>query len=132
MTTDLAKLIFQESLLPSTTWTYKFLSQTQKSVKKLREKDYAKLISSLFEFFLQNSTTSLQKFKISQLISSIVIQNLERSASIIPEYKDSVMKHIETFQDSSISSQQRKLWKVSSIQSQILFRLETIQALAAQ
>ena len=91
------------------TWTYGFISSTHSSIKQLKPKDFEKFISELFKFVMDPNTQNLQRFKISQMLSTIKFQNIHQNIHCYIDHKTDVTKFATTLDSSPLAQATKKL-----------------------
>ena len=106
---ELAQICIKESMQDAGTWTYGFLSSIHAHTKQLKTKDFEKFISELFKFIMEPSTTDLQRFKISQMLSTIKFQNIHQANYCYVDHKTDVTKFCSTLDTSPLAKATKKL-----------------------
>lgn len=101
--------IIDEAKKPSGTWSYEFITDTHRSIKKLRTREFSQIVGGLSESFSQSDNNVLTKFKIAQLLSSIKIQNPARGDEPYLQVKDTLLKAVSELPDAQLSVPCRKL-----------------------
>ena len=92
---SLVQSVVIESQQPAGTWSYTFLSNIFKSVRKLRPNEYSKFFEALIDYIQNDDVTPLQQFKIAQLLSSTNQQNPSKADSILKQKQPEIMKFVE-------------------------------------
>ena len=105
----IVQAVIEESKQEAGTWSYAFLSDIFKSIRKLRTNEYNKFFELVLNYMKQDDTTQLQKFKLAQLLSSTNQQNPGKATQFLSEKQPEIMKFAETCIGSPLLQAAKKL-----------------------
>ena len=101
--------VIEESKKPAGTWSYSFLSNIFKTVKKKRVQEYSKFFIATFDYMKTEEATPLQRFKLAQLLSSLNQQNYGKAENFLQTNKQEIMKFAETCNNTPLEHATKKL-----------------------
>lgn len=108
---EFSQTVIEEAQKPAGTWSYKFLSEVSKNMKKCKDSDYDEFIQHLLDFVASDDTEVLQVFKMSQLISTLKYQNPNKGLEIFEKNKEEILKKITEMPDSPLSQASKRHFK---------------------
>ena len=91
---QLFKVIVEESKKKDGTWSYHFLQDIRMRCKKLHEKQLTKCFTMLIDHLISDQSTTLEKYKIAQLMSILKFQFLFKGFQTLDERKATVEKYL--------------------------------------
>jgi hypothetical protein len=106
---ELPKIVIDEAMKPTGTWTYGFLSNITRTLNKCTEHEFEHILQELINFIGNEGTQVLQVFKISQLISSVKIQNPKKGLVIYERNRDTTMKRAKNLPDTPLTQPTKRL-----------------------
>lgn len=109
MSTPLYTAIVEESKKCDGTWTLSFLQSTQSSILRLPVAAYRRLINSLLDYIMDQQTSDLQRFKISQLLNSIKSNKKSQFSEILKSRMTEINDFCASLDDSLLAPSIKKL-----------------------
>ncbi|EAX89279.1 hypothetical protein TVAG_222330 [Trichomonas vaginalis G3] len=132
MSVQLLENILEEAKKPSGTWSYEFITETHRSIKRLRDREFSTIVIGLSDFFEKSEDNVLTKFKIAQLLSSIKIQNPSRCEEVYQMVKESLLKASSELPETQLSIPCRKLIETLYDQRETPIRQHHIRAMSKE